>query len=136
MKTERLDAATAMTSIIALRGIAKPNEGFLTQLRVWEEMGCTIQEGHPYVRQKTLEALSERQLAGDSVDKESLAIPDDSIAAQVQSHMQPFQTSQKSSTKNQGLRVARLDHSLCLFRSLGGNQTRRRESRAQVTSQG
>ena len=83
MATEHLDVDTAVSSIAALRSIVQPNEGFLMQLRVWQEMGCRVDESHPYVRQKTLEALSEQTLAGDTVQKRALAVPSDRGSSQV-----------------------------------------------------
>ena len=83
MATEYLDVDTAVSSIAALRSIVQPNEGFLVQLRVWQEMGCRMDESHPYARQKALEALSEQTLTGDTVQKRALAVPSDGGSSQV-----------------------------------------------------
>ena len=83
MATENLDVDTSISSIAALRSIVQPNEGFLEQLRVWQEMGCRLEHLHPYVRQKVLEELSEQTLAGDTVQKRALAVPSDCGTSQV-----------------------------------------------------
>lgn len=40
-----------------------------------QEMGCKMDHDHAYMKGKELKELSEHQQAGDSVDKEQLAIP-------------------------------------------------------------
>lgn len=83
MATERLGWEAAVLSVTAVRSSVQPNDGFLMQLRVWEEMGCALDESHAFVKKQALDALSERQLAGEQIDREALANPKDSDASQV-----------------------------------------------------
>lgn len=83
MATEKLNFDTAFKSVVRLRSIVQPNEGFMEQLRVWEQMEAKLDASHPYVRQRALEALSEQQLTSGSVDREALAVPAEKDAQEV-----------------------------------------------------
>ena len=83
MATEKLPSEDAVASISAVRHSIQPNDGFITQLRVWEEMGCQLDDSHAFVKQKALDALSERQLAGEQINKEEFAKPEENAAPQV-----------------------------------------------------
>ncbi len=48
-----------------------------------QEMGYKLDKGHPYFKERALRELSEQQLAGDLVEKEALAIPEEKGSSQV-----------------------------------------------------
>lgn len=75
MQTEEMDASTAQATVTALRHQVKPNDGFLEQLKIWEEMGCKFDPSHPYAKRKTLQSLQEHQASGEVIEKEELAEP-------------------------------------------------------------
>ena len=48
-----------------------------------QEMGYKLDKSHAYFKEKALRELSEQQLAGDLVEKEDLAIPEEGGPSQV-----------------------------------------------------
>lgn len=50
-------------------------------------MGCKAEKSHPYFKQKALKDLSEQHLAGDLVEKDTLAIPTEHSNAQARLSM-------------------------------------------------
>lgn len=73
MQTEEMDASTAQATVASLRHVVKPNDGFLKQLGVWEEMGSLYDDSHAYVKRKALQDLKEQHDSGESIEKEDLA---------------------------------------------------------------
>jgi len=77
MVVEGMEAEEAVNSVRIKRKVVQPNDGFLQQLAAWQEMGAKLDKSHPYVKQKALDALAQQQLAGDTVEKQDLAIPEE-----------------------------------------------------------
>lgn len=50
MATEGLSLAEAVQSVREKRRVTCPNSGFLQQLKLWEDMGCKLDEGNPKYR--------------------------------------------------------------------------------------
>ena len=79
MQTEEMDASTARASVHSLRHVVSPNDGFIKQLDVWQDMGSHFDENHPYAKwndhRDFMNFLQERRTAGDAIDKEDLAEP-------------------------------------------------------------
>lgn len=48
-----------------------------------QEMGYKLDKSHAYFKERALRELSEQQLAGDLVEKEDLAIPEEAGSSQV-----------------------------------------------------
>ena len=55
----------------------------MTQACVPQEMGYKLDKSHAYFRERALRELSEQQLAGDLVEKQDLAIPEEAGSSQV-----------------------------------------------------
>ncbi len=50
MSTEGLSVYAAVDSVRAKRRVICPNIGFMQQLRLWEEMGCKLDDSNPQYR--------------------------------------------------------------------------------------
>ena len=50
MSTEGLSVSAAVDSVRAKRRVICPNIGFMQQLRLWEEMGCRLDDSNPQYR--------------------------------------------------------------------------------------
>ena len=50
MSTEGLSVSEAVDSVRAKRRVICPNIGFMQQLRLWEEMGCRLEDSNPQYR--------------------------------------------------------------------------------------
>ena len=50
MSTEALSVSAAVDSVRAKRRVICPNLGFMQQLRLWEEMGCKLDDSNPQYR--------------------------------------------------------------------------------------
>lgn len=62
----------------------KPSHSVVSsQALLMQEMGCRLDKSHAYFKERALRELSEQQLAGDLVEKEDLAIPEEGGSSQV-----------------------------------------------------
>ncbi|DBA89125.1 hypothetical protein WJX77_003176 [Trebouxia sp. C0004] len=80
MTTERTSMESALASVRHVYPYASPNEGFLQQLQLWQEMGYVFKPDHPGYNLVTMRQLAMRYDAGEEIASitANLAVPSES----------------------------------------------------------
>eukprot|EP00887_Chlorella_sp_A99_P000566 scaffold17.g566.t1 len=81
MAAQGLGAAAALAAVRAAHPAAAPNAGFVSQLELWADMGCTLRDSHlPYKRYLLAQAARQYEQSG-TLDAAALARPQEPGAA-------------------------------------------------------
>jgi dual specificity phosphatase 12 len=83
MASQALSADAALAALLAAHPGAAPNDGFVTQLRLFGDMGCRLREEHPPYRRFRVAQMAAAHAAGTAqvADAAALLAADPSAAA-------------------------------------------------------